>query len=383
MKKFIYFMFFGLLQTACQEYSHLPLKSLEGFDEEMRENGEGLAIDSFSVVPLQSDNKCLLKGVMKIVPVDSLVIVASEQDVLAFNRHGRFVRRFGRKGQGEGEYNRVSTVFWDKETETLHVVDGVLNRILIFGLDGRLVDTAFFQPTTFNLLSTAEKIGENRLFCANAIFNDRNLVFSDFNVETEETDSVYCFPGRTHDSGENTGRHPFAVHDGKVVCVSPFDNRILVYSPETGIWQPWMEVKTDKTVLGNKQLTAMDDYSIFRYAEELSRGTFVGFTDIFVTDRFCFLGFSNLYYAVADKTTGRMVKYDYKVEKDHVRHLPLLNISASDDEGFLIGYGNAYDLKSWHFEERQQDERLSRMERAVSAMSDEDNPLLLFYRLDK
>lgn len=145
-------MLFSLLQVACQEYAHLPLKSLEGFDEEMRKNGEGLAMDSFSVVPLQTDERCLLKEVKKIIPADTLVVIVSERDVLAFNRQGRFVRRIGRHGHGEGEYNHVSTVYLDKEKDALNVVDGVRNRILVFGLDGRLMDTKFFRPSTFSLL---------------------------------------------------------------------------------------------------------------------------------------------------------------------------------------------------------------------------------------
>lgn len=381
MKKLIYFILFSLLQVACQEYARLPLKSLEGFDEEMRKNGEGLAMDSFFVVPLQTDERCLLKEVKKIIPADTLVVIVSERDVLAFNRQGRFVRHIGRHGHGEGEYNHVSTVYWDKEKDALNVVDGVRNRILVFGLDGRLMDTKFFRPSAFSLLGTAENIGGNRLFCANMIYNDLNLVYSDFDLIGEKSDTVLHFPGRTDNTQEYVGRHPFAVYDGKVVCVSPFDNRIFEYSPETGIWQPWLEVRTEKTVLKDEQLSAMDNYGIFRYAEELSQGAFVGFTDIFVTDRYYFLGFSNLYYAVADKTTGRMVKHDYQVEKDHVSCLPLLNILASDDEGFLIGYADAFELKSWHFADHIRDERLRRMERTVEAMEDDDNPVLLFYRL--
>lgn len=84
---------------------------------------------------------------------------------------------------------------------------------------------------------------------------------------------------------------------------------------------------------------------------------------------------------MAEKASGRVVKYDYGVERDEVCHLPLLNISALDDEGFLIGYEDAFELKSWHFADSVQDDRLREMARVVSAMSEADNPLLLFYKL--
>lgn len=381
MKNFLCFCAWAALLSACHEPSQIPLISLDGFDEDARENGEGLAIDSFFVVPLQSDNECMLAGVKKIVPVDSLVIVVSERDVLAFNRQGMFVRRFGRQGNGEGEYNRVSTAYWEKETNALHVVDGIRNRILIFGLDGHLLETKFFPPSTFSLLGTAESINENRLFCANLLYNDQNSLYFDFDIEEERADSVFRFLGRTDNTQEYVGRHPFAVCDDKVVCVLPFDNRIFEYSLSERSWQPWLEVRTDKAVLEKVQLEEIDDYGIFRYAEELSRDVFVGFTDVFVTGEYYLFGFSNLYYAVAEKASGRVVKYDYGVERDEVCHLPLLNISALDDEGFLIGYEDAFELKSWHFADSVQDDRLREMARVVSAMSEADNPLLLFYKL--
>ena len=50
MKNFLCFCAWAALLSACHEPSQIPLISLDGFDEDARENGEGLAIDSFFVV---------------------------------------------------------------------------------------------------------------------------------------------------------------------------------------------------------------------------------------------------------------------------------------------------------------------------------------------
>lgn len=71
----------------------------------------------------------------------------------------------------------------------------------------------------------------------------------------------------------------------------PFDNRIYVYSTEDMSLQPRMEVLTRQPVLAEEQLVEIEDYGINRYAEELSRGVFVGFTDIFETSGHYLLGF--------------------------------------------------------------------------------------------
>ena len=166
MKKACWIVYAGLLLYACHESPHTQTTVWEGFDEEMRANGEGLAVDSFFAIPLQTDRRCLVESVKKIVPAGSLLVLVSEKDVLAFNRQGQFVRRFGHQGNGEGEYNRVSTAYWDEQAQTLNIVDGTRERILTYGADGRLLDTHYFRPGTFSLLNTAESLGGQRLFCS-------------------------------------------------------------------------------------------------------------------------------------------------------------------------------------------------------------------------
>ena len=92
------------------------------------------------------------------------------------------------------------------------------------------------------------------------------------------------------------------------------------------------------------------------------------------------LGFSNLYYAVANKATGRIARYTYHVDKENITSLPLLNISATDENGFLIGYEDAFELKDWHFADSTSGS-LRSMQQAVSTLSDTDNPCLFFYKL--
>lgn len=109
----------------------------------------------------------------------------------------------------------------------------------------------------------------------------------------------------------------------------------------------------------------------------------MGFTDIFETSGHYLLSFSNLYYAVADKVAGRVERYGYGVDKENVDCLPLVNILSTDNDGYLIGYENAFDLKSWRFADSIQDRHLRVMERAVSTMAEEDNPCLFFYKLKR
>lgn len=88
-------------------------------------------------------------GYKKIIPVDSLLIVVSERSVLAFDRCGHYICNFGQRGNGEGEYIKVSTAYWDKSTRTLRVIDGIRNRALVYAQNGKLLDTLFSRLLLF------------------------------------------------------------------------------------------------------------------------------------------------------------------------------------------------------------------------------------------
>ena len=75
-KKACWIVCAGLLLYACHESPHTQTIVWEGFDEEMRANGEGLAVDSFFAIPLQTDRQCLVESVKKIVPAGSLLVLS-------------------------------------------------------------------------------------------------------------------------------------------------------------------------------------------------------------------------------------------------------------------------------------------------------------------
>ena len=122
-------------------------------------------------------------------------------------------------------------------------------------------------------------------------------------------------------------------------------------------------------------------FGITRYAKLLNQDVFTGFTDLFITPQYYFLGFYNLSYFLVNKSTHKGVRYEYPLQTDKISYLPLINIRAVSPQGFLVGFEEAYKLKQWKINTETQDDNLRKVQAVVQKISAEDNPCLFFYRL--
>lgn len=270
---------------------------------------------------------------------------------------------------------------WVDEQDFIHIVDGTRNRILVFNTVGDLLETQTYSPGTFDLLNDCAETPNNHLFCSHYIYNNLNTLYTDFDLHRKESTHLHYFSGKTANTQEHTGRHAFTIQQDTAFCISPFSPDIYYWTTSCTDIRPFLSISTKQEILSEKEQATIEDFGIMRYTELMNQNIFVGFTDLFVTPQHYFLGFHNLTYFLVDKTTKKGVTYDYFITPDEISHLPLLNISAVDPQGFLIGFEEAYKLKQWKFNTASQDKNLRKIETVVQALSSEDNPCLLFYKL--
>jgi DNA-binding beta-propeller fold protein YncE len=64
--------------------------------------------------------------------------------IVKFDRNGKFIKEWGRKGAGPGEMDQPHSLAWDSKGR-LFVADRGNNRIQIFDQDGKLLDTGWEQ----------------------------------------------------------------------------------------------------------------------------------------------------------------------------------------------------------------------------------------------
>ena len=83
-------LYIGVFLSSCQKEA--PIRQITGFDSPPAINGQGLAADSFYVVPLESKNNVIISDIRKIDFVDSsMVILSSEAFFLSIGKDNIYV----------------------------------------------------------------------------------------------------------------------------------------------------------------------------------------------------------------------------------------------------------------------------------------------------
>lgn len=90
-------------------------------------------------VPLETNDSCLIQYATQRAVSDSFIVVGdgSQNRIHVFDRKGKHLRSFGRKGGGPEEFNYMYDVITDFDNGEVLVYDLKDNRFVRFGLDGK------------------------------------------------------------------------------------------------------------------------------------------------------------------------------------------------------------------------------------------------------
>ena len=97
--------------------------------------------DSTNLIQLETKKECLINQILRLYFVDKNIIVYDEKKVLLFDIQGRFIREIGKKGRGPEEYTRLTGMWFDDKTNQIEIFDNVKRIMLIYNLEGQLLET--------------------------------------------------------------------------------------------------------------------------------------------------------------------------------------------------------------------------------------------------
>lgn len=121
--------------------------------------------------------------------------------------------------------------------------------------------------------------------------------------------------------------HSFSDYAGNIRYVLPFSDVIKSTKEHA------LRFRTEKKVLKDSDLEGMTNFSIMTYADYMD--DFVGFNNIFETENYLLLTFSNLEYVVVDKNSNECFRHKYRYDEE-AEAFPLVNILSSTGDA-LIG----------------------------------------------
>lgn len=90
---------------------------------------------TFSFIPLETNEEAIISAYPSYFIGDSLIIVKSENDIVLFNKEGKYINRFNRLGKADNEYNQINNIVVDFQAKEIFI-QGYKPDFLVYSLEG-------------------------------------------------------------------------------------------------------------------------------------------------------------------------------------------------------------------------------------------------------
>lgn len=107
--------------------------------------------DHYRYVRLQTPDTCVIHSINKIIPTDSLLFVMDASTIYICDYKGQFLKKINHQGHGMGEYLKITD--FDVCDNQLWILDSQLNRLLRYGMDGKLRQEYRLPDTYHSILA--------------------------------------------------------------------------------------------------------------------------------------------------------------------------------------------------------------------------------------
>ncbi|MEQ3233959.1 6-bladed beta-propeller [Bacteroides cellulosilyticus] len=162
-------------------------------------------VDSISYIPLETKDNCLIGNIDKIIATDDFYYIIDRNiscSVLCFDKSGRFVRKYGNRGVGAGEYIEITDVNVYKDK--IYLWDCSLRKLFVFDHSNNLVreEHIDYMASTFSVLDDSwiaffGNYKRNKKYSQNGL--SPNLLF--VNIDNKQMKSDLFFDSRIRSNG--------------------------------------------------------------------------------------------------------------------------------------------------------------------------------------
>ena len=333
-------------------------------------------IDSLYYVKLETNSKCLIGNIDKIISIkDRLIIIErfNRQSVLMFSDKGEFLTEISKSGKGPGEYISLSDVAVDKNKEEIVLFDGRGRKRLFFDLDGKFLreEITYFYSTNFEILSNG-----NYLYAQLINVNMHLPTVSNYNLVVTTPDQIITqkiFRDEIETQLPNLkdfgNKHNLHATGAGVLFTPRFSDTIYEIN-STGVKAKFHLNMGDRYVVRHMQShNTVEDYFEKQNNDKLYKFNGVSFE----TDNSLFFNISNLGSCFYKKGTGELVwgnMFSFSSDKIIGSRMP-----EGSTGSFFIGVIWPHSL---YIAGRKFEESVAQI---LEGVEKEDNPILFFYSI--
>ena len=199
MKKYFLLLFVRLI--GCSSPMENSNQNLKEIDVPLRRDNHEIKmsvfVDSISYIPLETNDKCLIGSVGKIVVTENNYYIIDKNitcSILCFDKLGKFVRKIGERGVAPGQYVEITDVNVYKDR--VYLWDCSMGKLFVYSANGHLEQEVKedYWATTFYVLDDSWVAFCSGYTTNKAYLKDNsypNLLFVNINTGQTSPDLYY------------------------------------------------------------------------------------------------------------------------------------------------------------------------------------------------
>jgi len=326
------------------------------------------------VIFLESSNPESLLGDIDVIDIYKDVLYVYDKvrmNLLSFSMDGSYLSKIGGRGQGPGEFIRMSSFCIDRDNDEIMISTDVPTKIMFFSLSGKFIS----ETETDDLISEMAKKGD-KLYCSISL--NKKYEFAIYTIENRAVKSVkYC------DTSDRIINKIYRmVPPGKMLLGSnseilftrTFDNTIYKVADDRLI--PYMMLDFGKYNLSNVNTLDNDAVTKKVFGDRMIYGITNAKS---IGDKIIFCGQPNgIFVAVGNNVAqqyGTIIDSQFLIEQNENHMTPFLD--PGSDIIVFTQQANSFKYLVARHKNSYTEETIN----LISKVDPEDNPIIFLYKL--
>jgi hypothetical protein len=383
-------------KTADNKSDDFSIERIKNLNKENKPTTEPSVFDNVNIIALETANDNFIGTVKWVEFCDSIIFIGDlNEKIFAFNSSGKFLYRVGNVGNGPEDYIALSTFFVDTYNKQVVVIDQMKKALIKYGLDGTFRSKVKLFDKDID--PNAAVIYDSQYALLNSDITPwTNLAYKLYDISNGQTMLTKSYYGISVEGYVlDFSKHPMTKFNDELHFIMPLCD--TVFSCYDSRFEPKyvIEHSCKMAPIGQYNLTAQKSKTAldFQYIQD---GFFTGFTDIFETQEHLLLNYGvtgyNSGYFLANKnslqgsyhilSTIEDIDNPFIVpENKEITSMPFFKIKTTDGTSFvsvvqphqLLGLKEQINDKN--------DSNLTKLKSVIETVKEDDNPLLVFYKL--
>ena len=325
-------------------------------------------------IRLETTPECLIRKISKVVFYrENIYIQDSETNKISvFSGDGKYLKGIDHKGQGPGEYLRL-TDFSIKD-DVLYLLDRSGGKLLLYSLEDAFIDAKDIEKArTVSVLADGKYAVNMELGCADNMQNKQYYSYAYYeDSEAIHKDVAYNRELCGLSFSLSEGGNGFYTYSDSLFTLFPFNDTIYTVNHKDGRLSPYLSIK-----IGDKSIGLQDDKDEVKKLQKQGISTSV--FSFYKLNSWTLFSYyyreSNRQYALVDANNEVLFNGPFGLDANKI---PVRIIAYDDDKEIAEVMSVAYPFELLRIAKRHA-ATSDVLKQIATQISEEDNPILFFY----